>query len=124
MNDKLQATKLQRHPHGTGLLLQQHVYGLSAEMRLKWEHCLIFNGRGVWFDLDQKKVIGEVVEQSPGIVFLWGSAGTGKTLVLREITRVLARKYARKGDQYRILFCARREATNLRQEFEETHFAG
>ena len=51
-------------------------YGLSGEMRLRWEHCLISNGRGVWFDLGQREFLQKVVEQSPWLSFLWGSPGT------------------------------------------------
>ena len=98
--------------------------GIYAELNIRWDLSLITNGRCITMDQTQKDILLEVVKERPGVVFLWGSSGTGKTLVAVQAALTLAAHYEIKRQPWQLFICGgARNETQLNEEMKENYFS-
>ena len=77
--------------------------GIYAHLIMTEDRKEITNGRYFTLDDIQKEVIDEVVKNPVQNVFLWGSSGTGKTLLLAMILSMKISHYFKKGIKVNII---------------------
>ena len=77
--------------------------GIYAHLIMTEDRKEITNGRYFTLDEIQKEVIDEVVKNPVQNVFLWGSSGTGKTLLLAMILSMKISHYLKKGIKVNII---------------------
>ena len=80
--------------------------GIYTGMVLKEERAQITESRHVELDEGQKTVIMMIAEKKPQNIFLWGSIGAGKTLLLVEALLMKMSQYKREGRQVNIIVTA------------------
>ena len=71
--------------------------GIYAALVMKEDRGVITERRCVIMDEDQEKIIQFVAQKNPKNIFLWGSSGTGKTLLLSQALTMKMSKYKRDG---------------------------
>ena len=71
--------------------------GIYAFMILSKDRADLTNDRCMALDSTQKQIIKTVAEVQPKNVFLWGSSGTGKTIILTEILKMKISHYKKKN---------------------------
>ena len=77
--------------------------GIYTGMILKEERAQITESRHVELDEGQKEFIRTVAEKKPRNIFLWGSSGAGKTLLLIEALLMKISQYRREGRQVEVI---------------------
>ena len=95
--------------------------GLHAEQALRRDLTLITGKGNLTLDNEQMSLVRKVVTLAPRLVFLWGSPGTGKTILGEQAALVLAGKYARKGKRWRLFVVLPEKADKLLKESREKH---
>ena len=71
--------------------------GIYTFMILSRDRADITEDRCIALDSSQKQIIKKVVEVQPKNIFLWGSSGTGKTIILAEVLKMKISHYNKKG---------------------------
>ena len=71
--------------------------GIYSFMILSKDRADITEDRCMTLDSTQKQIIKKVVEVQPKNIFLWGSSGTGKTIILSEVLKMKISHYNKKG---------------------------
>ena len=97
--------------------------GINAELNVRWDLAIITNGRYITMDQIQKDVLVEVVNERPGVVFLWGSSGTGKTLVAVQATLTLAAHYEIENQPWQLFICVPSGEMQLNEEMKDNYFS-
>ena len=69
-------------------------------------------------DESQKKLIEKVAQEKPGGVFLWGTSGSGKTLLLAEALKMKISQLKREGKQVRVIISAMTNTEFLMKDLE------
>ena len=70
--------------------------GFYSFMILSRDRAYITEDRCMALDSTQKQIIIRVVEVQPKNIFLWGSSGTGKTIILTEVLKMKISHYIKK----------------------------
>ena len=70
--------------------------GIYSFMILSRDRADITEDRCMTLDSTQKQIIMKVAEVQPKNIFLWGSSGTGKTIILTEILKMKISHYKKK----------------------------
>ena len=77
--------------------------GIYSTLVLREDLAQITESRHVHLDESQKKLIEKVAQEKPGGVFLWGTSGSGKTLLLAEALKMKMSQLKREGKQVRVI---------------------
>ena len=99
--------------------------GIYTFMILSKDRADITEDRCIGFDHTQKQIIEKVVDIPTKNVFLWGSSGTGKTIVLTEVLKLKISHYKNKNFKVNV-FVTSYMATSesqLMQDFKEKYLA-
>ena len=83
----------------------------------------ITEDRCMILDLTQKQVIKTVAEVQPKNIFLWGSSGTGKTIVLTEVLKMKISHYKKQRLKLNIFVTSYMAAlgSKLIEEFKQKY---
>ena len=71
--------------------------GIYSTLILREDLALITESRRVHVDKDQRNLIEKIAQEDVGNVFLWGSSGSGKTLMLCEALKMKVSQLRRQG---------------------------
>ena len=99
--------------------------GIYTFMILSKDRADITEGRCVELDSTQKDIIKQVVKNPLQNIFLWGSSGTGKTIILTEILKVKISHYVQKNKKLNVFvtsYMATSESQWI-QDFKEKYLA-
>ena len=77
--------------------------GLISVLSLKQEKGEITEGKIYELDEGQKEVLKIVAEEQPKNIILWGSSGTGKTILLTEALSMKVNHYKKEGIKIKII---------------------
>jgi DNA replication protein DnaC len=77
--------------------------GIYTGMVLRDERAQIIESRHVELDEGQKDFIRTITEKKPRNIFLWGSSGSGKTLLMIEALLMKISQYTREGRQLQVI---------------------
>jgi hypothetical protein len=100
--------------------------GIYTGMILREERAQIIESRHVELDEGQKEVIRTVAEKKPRNIFLWGSSGSGKTLLLIEALLMKISQYRREGRHLEVIatsYQAVRSDDALMKDFREKYLS-
>ena len=97
--------------------------GIYTAMVLREERAQITESRHVELDEGQKDFIRTIAEKKPRNIFLWGSTGTGKTLLLIEALLMKISQYRREGRQLDIIVTAFWSSQVLIKNFRENYLS-
>ena len=95
-------------------------------MTLREDRAQITESRHVELDEGQKEVIRTVAEKKPRNIFLWGSHGAGKTLLLVEALLMKISQYRREGRQVEVIVTAFTESGSdgaLMKDFRDKYLS-
>ena len=73
--------------------------GIYSTLILREELAQITESRHVYLDKDQKELIEKIAEEEPRGLLLWGTSGSGKTLLAAEALKMMISQLKRKGEQ-------------------------
>ena len=76
--------------------------GIYSTLILREDLAQITEDRHVHLDQSQERLISKVSEVNPKNVFVWGTSGSGKTLMLAEALRMKTSQREREGKQVRV----------------------
>ena len=71
--------------------------GIYSVVILNKDRADITEDRCIELDEIQRKIVEDVAENQPQNIFLWGSSGTGKTIMLAEAMKMKISQYMKKG---------------------------
>ena len=71
--------------------------GIYSVVILNKDRADITEDRCIELDKIQRKIVEVVAENQPQNIFLWGSSGTGKTIMLAEALKMKISQYMKKG---------------------------
>ena len=99
--------------------------GIYSFMILSKDRANITEDRCLALDSTQKQVIKTVVEVQPKNIFLWGSSGTGKTIILTEVLKIKISHYNKKNIKLNIFVTSYMAASGskLIEDFKERYLA-
>ena len=85
----------------------------------------ITEDRCIGLDATQKKIIEKVVDIPTKNIFLWGSSGTGKTIVLTEILKIKISHYKKTNIRLNVFVTSymATSSSQLMQDFKEKYLA-
>ena len=96
--------------------------GVTSEKDVRTDLYDITGGRAITTDQAQTDLLRRVVRQAPRLVFLWGSPGTGKTIMGEQAALILAGRYARRGERrWRLYVVMPSCAEELLCKMEDNH---
>ena len=98
--------------------------GICTTMTLREERAQITENRFVEMDQGQEDLVRKITGQKPRNIFLWGSSGTGKTLVLVEALLMKISQYKREGVKVRVIvssYQAYSEEGSLMVDFKQKY---
>merc|ERR1719367_2648164 len=96
--------------------------GIYSTLILREELAQITESRHVHLDEDQKNLIQRIAEEKPKNVFLWGTSGSGKTLMLAEALKMKISKLRREGKQdVRVIVAAMFGRDALMKDIQEKY---
>ena len=107
--------------------------GVYPEMILNQDLVTITKGRALSLDPTQRKIIQKVAHENPKNVFLWGQAGTGKTVLAAQVinmkvshyTKLLCQKYTMEECKTKIKVIVCTYSTTflpLTEDLQDNHF--
>ena len=73
--------------------------GIYSTLILREDLAQISESRHVHLDKDQRNLVKKVAEEEPKNVFLWGTSGSGKTLLAAECLKMKVSQLQRQGKQ-------------------------
>ena len=73
--------------------------GIYSTLILREELAEITESRHVYLDKDQKEIIEKIADEEPKGLLLWGTSGSGKTLLAAEALKMMISQLKRKGEQ-------------------------
>ena len=99
--------------------------GIYSFMIMSKDRADITEDRCMALDSIQKKIIKTVSEVQPKNIFLWGSSGTGKTIILSEVLKMKISHYKKKCVKLNIFVTSYMAASGsqLIKDFKEKHLA-
>lgn len=77
--------------------------GIYTGMTVREEMALITESRSVYLSDDQRGLIEMVAAQKAKNIFVWGSSGTGKTVMLAEAVKIRVSQYKQQGKDVRVI---------------------
>ena len=97
--------------------------GIYTFMILSKDRADITEDRCMTLDSTQKQIIETVVEAQPKNLFLWGSSGTGKTIILAEVLRMKMSYYKNKSIKVNVFVTSYMAASGsqLIKDFKEKY---
>ena len=96
----------------------------AGEMKSRWMTHPPTESRLVELDQGQEDVVRKIAEQKPRNIFLWGSSGTGKTLMLVEALLMKISQYRREGRRVKVIvssFVAYSDEDSLMVDFKQRY---
>ena len=99
--------------------------GIYSFMILSKDRAAITEDRCMSLDSTQKQLIEDCIKNQPKNIFLWGSSGTGKTIILTEILKMKISNYEKKSVKLNIFITSymATSESQLMKEFKEKYFA-
>ena len=99
--------------------------GIYTLMILSKDKADITENKCVGLDATQKQIIKKVSKNQPRNIFLWGSSGTGKTIMLTEILKMKISHYKRQRLKMKIFITSymANSESQLIQDFKEKYLA-
>ena len=99
--------------------------GIYTLMIMSKDRADITEDKCMSLDSTQKQIIKTVAEVQPKNVFLWGSSGTGKTIVLAEVLKIKISHYKKEHIKLNIFVTSYMAATGsqLMEDFKEKYLA-
>ena len=103
-------------------------YGIYSTMIMTQDRISITAGKYVNIELDQgqKEIIEYVAENQPKNIFLWGSSGTGKTLLLAQVLGMKISHYFRKSIKLKVFvssYFSENEKNQLLMDLKEKYLS-
>ena len=95
--------------------------GVYSSLILREELAEVTESRHVHLDADQKSLIQRIVEENPRGVFLLGTSGSGKTLMLAEALKIKISKLRRDGREVRVFVSAMNGGVCLLRDLQEKY---
>ena len=98
--------------------------GIYTAMTLREERAQITESRLVELDQGQEDVVRKIADQKSRNIFLWGSSGTGKTLMLVEALLMKISQYRREGRRVKVIvssFLAYSDEDSLMVDFKQRY---
>merc|ERR1719367_1456455 len=96
--------------------------GIYSTIVLREELAQITESRQVHLDEDQRNLIQRIAEEKPKNVFLWGTSGSGKTLMLAEALKMKISQLRREGKQdVRVIVAAMFARDALMKDLQEKY---
>ena len=80
--------------------------GLTSALSIRQEKGELTEGKIYELDESQKEILQKVADEQPKNIILWGSAGTGKTILLSEVLSMKVNHYKMIGVKMRIIVCS------------------
>ena len=75
-------------------------------MIMSQDRASITEGKYVVLDPVQKRIVENFAKEQPKNVFLWGSSGTGKTLLLSQLLSMKVSHYKNLGLRLKVIICS------------------
>ena len=98
--------------------------GVSAEMVIEHDLRRLTGRPGMKLSVQQSEVIRQVVERGLCNLLLWGSAGTGKTLLLCECLKIVISKLKTEGGKVKVFIMTfDRDAPELLKKLKDQYLA-
>ena len=99
--------------------------GIYSFMILSKDRAEITDDRCMALDSTQKQVIQKVSELQPKNIFLWGSSGTGKTIILTEVLKMKISHYKKQNIKLNIFITSYMAASGsqLIEDFKHKYLA-
>ena len=99
--------------------------GIYSFIILSRDRADITEDKCMALDSTQKQVIKKVAETQPKNIFLWGSSGTGKTIVLTEVLKMKISYYKKNSIKLNIFVTSYMAASGsqLIEDFKEKYLA-
>ena len=98
--------------------------GVYSTLVLREDLAQITESRHVHLDEGQEELIRRIAKEEPKNVFLWGSSGTGKTLMLCEALKIKISQLRRRGKKDVRVFVATMNGTEpLLKDIEEKYLS-
>ena len=98
--------------------------GVYSTLVLREDLAQITESRHVHLDEGQEELIRRIAEEEPKNVFLWGSSGTGKTLMLCEALKIKISQLRRRGKKEVRVFVSTMEGNKpLLKDIEEKYLS-
>ena len=98
--------------------------GIYSFMLLGEDRAKLTGGKCYVLDAGQGNVLKTVSESDIRNVLLWGSSGTGKTLLLCEVLKIQVSKLKRKGKKVKIFATTWSYADHLTEKLRDQYLAG
>merc|ERR1719367_2667016 len=96
--------------------------GIYSTLILREELAQITESRHVHLDEDQRNLIQRIAEEKPKNVFLWGTSGSGKTLMLAEALKMKISQLRREGKQdVRVIVATMNGGDPLMKDLQEKY---
>ena len=89
----------------TNVSMLNHIFraaGIYSLLILKKDRSVISEDKCLELDNIQRKIVETVAKNQPRNIFLWGSSGTGKTIMLAEAMKMKISQYMKKGLKLKI----------------------
>ena len=77
--------------------------GIYSTLILREDLAQVTESRHVHLDQDQKSLVEKIAKEEPKNIFLWGSSGSGKTLMLAEALKMKTSQLTRKGCPFQVI---------------------
>ena len=100
--------------------------GIYSFMILSKDRAVITEDRCMALDSTQKQIIKTIAKAQPKNIFLWGSSGTGKTIILTEILKMkISHYYHKKNIKLNVFVTSYMAASKsqLIEDFKEKYLA-
>ena len=99
--------------------------GIYTFLILSKDRANLTNDRCMALDSTQKQIIKTVAEVQPKNIFLWGSSGTGKTVILTEILKMKISHYKKKNIRLNVFVTSYMAASGsqLIKDFKEKYLS-
>ena len=98
--------------------------GIYTIMIMSQDRASITEGRHVILDPVQKQIVAQFANEQNKNVFLWGSPGTGKTLLLSQMLSMKVSHYKKMGLNLRVIICSYAGSSEglLLKKFKDNYF--
>ena len=95
--------------------------GLYMTLMVQEDHNTLTEGRYATLDPSQRKVMEQMSKEEARNLFLYGSHGTGKTLILCQVLLMKMASYKRQDRRVRVIASTWKEDSKLLKDFQEIY---